>query len=375
MAGVSWINFIHLFDKPQINLIKMRIPVYKLMPLFLLWVTCTTKEITETKYTKTIFQAIRLAEPVELRLTTRLQNLVGNTSEESYQNAALEIIDQNGPLRVYQVEIRPRGITRRKFCSFPPLKIKFKKAELQRDSLSDHNELKLVTHCQPDSLYDQLILKEDMVYRLYNVLTDRSFQTQLIRITYADSAQSVPSMTRYGFLIEGEHELASRLGGTFMPDGVELPKILDKDQYKLFVYFQYMIGNTDWNLGNHHNNGLLTFESGQPEGKTASPYPIPYDFDYSGLVNAPYAQVFESLPISNVRERLLMWRGKKDEDFSATVQIFKHKQAELQAVIDNTTGLSDSIREDALNYLDSFFPLLDHPEQIMSGPAQKEAKK
>lgn len=352
----------------------MRITTYYLIPLLLLWVACT-KETAENTSAKSIFQVIRQADPVELRLTTRLQDLVGNTSEESYHKATLEITRRNSPPSIYQIEVRPRGITRRKFCSFPPLKIKFKKAELARDSLADHNELKLVTHCQADSLYDQLILKEDMVYRLYNVLTDRSFQTQLVRITYIDSAQSVPTITRYGFLIEGEEEVASRLGGTFMADGVELPKILDKEQYKLFVYFQYMIGNTDWNLGNRHNNGLLTFESGLSTGETASPYPIPYDFDYSGMVNAPYAQVFESLPISNVRERLLMWRGKKDEDFSAIVQLFKDKQTELQAVIDHTTGLSDSIRQDALNYLFSFFPLLDHPEQIMSRPAQKEAKK
>lgn len=311
-----------------------------------------------------IFQAMHQAQPVEISITTDLARLTAN-KEEQYQPAILAFNSGGISGRLYHVEIRPRGITRRKFCSFPPLKVKFKKSELRRDSLSEINELKLVTHCQSDSLYEQLLYKEELVYQMYQQLTDRCFYTQMAQITYVDSAGRLDPFTRVGIFIESEDEVATRLSGRFMADQEELPKILDKEQYKLFVYFQYMIGNTDWNLGNRHNNGLLASTVSPDHELYVSPFPIPYDFDYCGLVNAPYAQVFESLPINSVRERLLLWRGKKNEDFSSTIQTFKTAEPKLQALILNASGLTDSIRQDALDYLNSFFPLLETPELIL----------
>lgn len=312
---------------------------------------CQRNEEPVVTNAPSLFQYLLIEEPINLRLTTNLARLADNSAQEIYQPATLEIQKPGEPALNYQVEIRPRGITRRKYCNFPPLKIKFKKSELKRDSLSSSNDYKLVTHCQGDSLFDQLILKEHMVYKLYNALTDRSFKSQLLRITYVDSAAQKEPITRYGFFIESEDELAGRLGGQFMAGDAGLPNVLEKDQYKLYVYFQYMIGNTDWNLGNRHNNGLLAFA---PPSQI-NPYPIPYDFDYCGLVNAPYAQVFSSLPIKHVRERYMMWRGKKDEDFTSTIQQFRDAKPHLLKLVTEAYGLSDSIRTDAMDYLNSFF--------------------
>jgi hypothetical protein len=66
-----------------------------------------------------------------------------------------------------------------------------------------------------------------------------------------------------------------------------------------FALFQFMISNTDWSKASQHNSKLISLHSKY--------IPIPYDFDMSGLVDAPYAVVSvvgdEALPVESVRER------------------------------------------------------------------------
>ena len=72
--------------------------------------------------------------------------------------------------------------------------------------------------------------------------------------------------------------------------------------------FQFMISNTDFSSGYHHNGKVVYIDKKM--------MPIPYDFDMSGLVDASYATVSkiqnQALEITEVTER--MYRGfKRDE--------------------------------------------------------------
>jgi hypothetical protein len=57
-----------------------------------------------------------------------------------------------------------------------------------------------------------------------------------------------------------------------------------------------MIGNTDWWIHRRHNVDLVELADG-------SLVPIPFDFDYAGIINTPYAIPSPSMPIKSVEDR------------------------------------------------------------------------
>ncbi len=64
-------------------------------------------------------------------------------------------------------------------------------------------------------IFEQYLLMEYLVYQMYNQISDHSFRTRLLKITYTDSAQKYEPVEKIppGFLIEDEDMMAERLGG------------------------------------------------------------------------------------------------------------------------------------------------------------------
>ncbi|MEM6376866.1 MAG: hypothetical protein AAF705_01560, partial [Bacteroidota bacterium] len=128
-----------------------------------------------------------------------------------------------------------------------------------------------------------------------------------------------------------------------LPKNTKIPS----EDYQRLALFQYMIGNTDWNLHKQHNIKWLRTKDGA--------IPVPYDFDYSGLVNAPYAKPHPSLPIDSVRERFLQYRGKDLQALEGMRSEIRQKQATLIQTCEQFKALSAEEKEELLNYLDGFF--------------------
>ena len=106
--------------------------------------------------------------------------------------------------------------------------------------------------------------------------------------------------TQYAFLIEDIKDVGARNNCVEMkrPAGTEG---YHRQQITFVSIFEYMIGNTDCAVPNHHNIRLIV-----PLTDTfARPYPVPYDFDYCGVVNAPYAIPDENLDITKCKGALL----------------------------------------------------------------------
>ena len=250
------------------------------------------------------------------------------------------------------VEIRSRGVTRKNLCPFPPLRVQLKKDAVGQNGWGPYRNYKLVTHCS-DSLRDEeLLFREYLVYRMYEQLTDLCFNAQLLRMTYYVNGDT---LKRFAVLIENEEEMNQRLGLQELdPETTKITRI-HLEHYKSFVLFQYMIGNTDWNLGTGHNTKYVL----EPGSET--PIVIPYDFDYCGLVNASYASPYSTLPTKNVRERYFMYRGKKEDDFSAAIDEFLTLKDTWYELIQTFPYLSDDARDDILSWLDSFFVTIERP--------------
>ncbi|MBK7874075.1 MAG: hypothetical protein IPJ74_27220 [Saprospiraceae bacterium] len=236
-----------------------------------------------------------------------------------------------------------RGKTRREICAFPPLKIKFDEKTLQAKGFNPaYENLKLVTHCVAGN--DELVLREYLIYLILNQLTNKSFRVQLAKVTYRSINSKIEA---YAFVIENNDEMAHRLDGEIVE--AEQLKAIDAAQYRLLTVFQYMIGNTDWNLDKSHNIKLISIN------KNSSPTPVPYDFDHAGLVNAPYAKPHPMMPVKNVRERYLQWRGTNTEGLEETLQLFKERKEILYQEVIDFELLSKASRQNILQYLDSFY--------------------
>ncbi|HFA49504.1 MAG TPA: hypothetical protein ENJ95_10870 [Bacteroidetes bacterium] len=335
---------------------KKQVPFLLLFGFFLLPACRKQGQLTETP-----FQHFRdEGQAVELVLATDMGRLLAEQEKPTYQPIELILKKNNCLDEHFSLEAKPRGVFRRANCAFPPLKLRFPDEVLAAGGFLDYPTLKLVTHCRADPGFNQLILKEYLVFKLYNQLTDNSFRTQLAKITYCDSEKKYKNIERFGFLIEHPRELADRMNGRILGEEYGAPKKINLPAYKIFTLFQYMVGNTDWGLGNRHNVKLVL----PKKDGLKLPVPVPYDFDFCGLVDAPYAVPHHSHPISDVKERYFQWRGG-DADFTDVFDLFKNKKEELLGIVNGCEYLDGGVRAEMLGYLGSFFEVLERPEEII----------
>ena len=268
----------------------------------------------------------------------------------------------------HAIKLSARGKSRRTrdLCNFPPLRIEFAEKPGDASFFDGQKRLKLVTHCKGSSRYQQYYLLEYTAYRLLNEITPFSLRVRLAEIDYVEAKSGKVKISRVGFLIEDTDDAAKR------NDYVEIdtPDIskdqLDRRHAARYAVFQYMIGNLDWSMHSGpknddccHNTKLL----GASDEARNDLVPVPYDFDYSGFVNTPYAAPPEQADVPNVRKRL--YRGfcmHNDEALAAIAEI-RQKRVALTAVIAETPALKDATRRTARRYLDGFFDDIETDEK------------
>lgn len=263
--------------------------------------------------------------------------------------ALLHWQEAGGSAMTVPVSIRIRGKNRREVCDFPPLKM-----DLQGGQGHPFAEgcYKLVTHCLAGG-GESLLFREYIAYQLYEDLTPFSFRSRLLRVTYADREGRLEPVESWVVLLESKDDLLERLEATDIDAKEEPLKEISGTDYHRFAVFQYMVGNTDWNLDLEHNvKWILPRELGLP-------VPVPYDFDRSGLVNASYAEPHYKLPIRTVRERYFQWRGHDRQQLAPLLDEFRARKDELLGEVWEMESLSILERQDLAAYLEEFFLHMD----------------
>lgn len=285
--------------------------------------------------------------------------------EKIYQNAELIYKNQQGGDVHLDVGLQVRGNyrLRKEVCRFAPLRIHIDRKKAKGTLFDHQKKLKLVTHCQSRSVNTQYLLQEYLIYRMFNLLTDYSFKVRLVEVTYVDTDKK-NSTTAYGFFIEDKKRLGKRLG--MKPIDLHRVKVAESDpgQVNLVSTFQFMIGNTDWSVLSGekgedccHNAKLL----GRKDSKY---FPIPYDFDFSGLINASYAAPSPKMPIRNVRTRFYRGFCKQNEILGMTLDRYKAVRDSIYALIEDQASLTDRTRNRSRKYLDGFYALIDDPRAV-----------
>lgn len=108
-----------------------------------------------------------------------------------------------------------RGHYRRQrtHCNFPPLQFRFSDSLSRGTIFNKFNRLKLVTHCRTRRKdNEQYILKEYLVYRMYQLFCQESYRVRLARITYRNSRGNKKPVVKFGFFIEPTNMMAARNG-------------------------------------------------------------------------------------------------------------------------------------------------------------------
>ena len=257
------------------------------------------------------------------------------------------------------ISLRMRGNMRRAICDIASLELNFKSTLSPR--LSGLKKMKLVGGCRNNTFDEELLLKEYLIYKMYNLLTPLSFNARLLRITYIDSRKKVSTYTQYAFVMEDISDVAKRNGHVNKRTGIFRTEQADRMHISLVCIFEFMIGNTDWSVTGRHNIRLIV-----PANDTlAKPMPVPYDFDYSGLVDAPYAiPAEEYTTIKNVRERLYRGFPRTMDELRSIVKIFQEKKKEMLQVIENCHMLSNREKKDMVKYMESFYDIIDKESSV-----------
>ncbi|HSG96947.1 MAG TPA: hypothetical protein VLA11_03060 [Woeseiaceae bacterium] len=286
-----------------------------------------------------------------------------NSDVRLYFPGQWSYIDQSGETLRLDVSIRIRGNFRRSYCELPPIRLNFKKSQVEGTLFSGQDKLKLVAPCQHGLKAQQALLLEFMAYRIYEILTDQSFGTRLLRLSYVDADEKLKSWTDLVFVIEDEGDMGKRLGLDKANVAENRFEDLDHGSTALAELFQLMISNHDYSVlrgpkGEYccHNVEIFTSEEAADRR-----IPIPFDFDMSGLVNAEYASPPSHLPIRLVRTRFYRGLCQPPEVMEDAIAHILSKKQEILDLFRNQPELSRNSRNRNLRYLGEYFAMLEDP--------------
>ncbi len=289
-----------------------------------------------------------------------------NSEVRLYHPGQWTYIDEQGKTARLDVSIRIRGNFRRQYCELPPIQLNFKKSQVKGTLFSGQDKLKLVAPCQHGLESQQKVLLEYLAYRTFEILTDYSFGTRLIRLSYVDSDEAMRSWTDLAFVIEDDGDVGKRLGLDKVRVKENEFRDLDRSTTALVELFQLLISNHDYSVlkgpeGDYccHNSVMYTRKEAADKR-----IPIPFDFDMSGLVNARYAAPPAHLPIRLVRTRYYRGLCQPPEVMDAAIAHMLAKKAEILALFEGTPELSRLSRNRSIGYIRDYFAILEDEAKL-----------
>jgi len=296
-------------------------------------------------------------EPLTVTLVTNIKRIRGDKSDKApWRSAQWGYFRPDSSKVEIPIKARTRGLWRLKNCEFPPLRLDFPGKELQGTPFDGLNKPKLVSYCRNDDEFEQYVLQEYQLYRIYNLLTPASHRARLLRLTYADSASGKALTTRYAIMLEEPDEMAARFEGSIMEQKGARAADLEPQHALLVGLYSYFIANTDWSVAGLHNFELLVRGDG-------TVIPVAYDFDFAGVVNAKYATVDPSLSVQRVRDRLFRGYCASPDEYGRTFALFNEKKDAIYGLYKDRIGqlMKPKIVDETLSFYDEFYRTINDP--------------
>ncbi|MCK5691945.1 MAG: hypothetical protein KAI08_03825 [Bacteroidales bacterium] len=259
------------------------------------------------------------------------------------------------------LQLKARGDFRRSHCILAPFWLDIRKIDLNNKELQDIKRIKIVTHCKGSKAYEEYVLKEYLCYKIYNIISPISFRVRLVRMTYVDTGRKNKVTEGWAFMIEPEEMLAQRMNAVVVKRDDLSTRLLRPWEIDILALFQYMIGNVDYSVFGRHNLKFL----GLPGYGSAGYTPVPYDFDYTGLVDTYYAIPSENLSIHSVRERLYLGPCREDKAYQAAIEHINLYRDEILQMVNDFEYLDQKNKKNVISYLEQYFKLASYNKSLI----------
>jgi hypothetical protein len=297
-------------------------------------------------------------EPLAIRLEAPLRTVFAAGDDPEYQPARIAVATAQGEPLAVDLRVRLRGKSRTAACTFPPLLLNFPRDQPAGSPFAGENRLKLVTHCLASAQHEQHVALERQIYLALNLLTTNSLRIRPVTMTYLDTDRERETADRIGFLIEDEDRFAERSGLAVVSRERVDRAMYDPRALALLDVFQYFIGNTDWSPaegppGETCCHNVVPFA--RADGVLL---PVPYDFDATGLVDAPYAYPAPQIPIRSVRERLYRGQCRDLTELTPVFAAFTAQRDALTALFAPQPDVPERSATRARQYIDQFYAVL-----------------
>ena len=286
-----------------------------------------------------------------------------DTTQRVWRDATLSYADSAGAVTI-PVRMRTRGSSRLMHCDDPPIRLDFGDSAVQGTLFAGLHHPKLVVPCRNGNDYEQVLLKEYAAYRVLPLLTPRSLAARPLRVTFEDERGRTRPETHYAFITEDPERLARRLGGKLdVTGGIRMRNLTAYNAAMLGV-FEYFIGNTDWSMGALHNIAVLIVQD--------TIFAVPFDFDFSGAVEAPYARPDPRLPIHRVRERIWSWRCLSGQELEPVLARFEALRDTITALYRSIPGLEPRAVQRTQSYWDEFYRAIADRARFVRNVVQRD---
>lgn len=301
-------------------------------------------------------------KPLRFSLTVDVAQLRADTADEApTRDGSVSYRDAGGQIVVVPVRVKTHGRWRLTHCEFPPLSITFPNNQAPDSPFAGLRKARLTSYCKDHPAYEQYVLQELQLYRVYQLLTPFGHTPRAAHVEYADARSGRVRATRHAFFLDDRDAVAERMQSALLKAKGATASDLQPYHRTLMGLFEYMIGNTDFLISELHNAFLL----GTPEGETI---PVPYDFDYSGAVNAIYAAPNPLLPIKSVRQRHYRGFCADSTEYQKVFALLNQRRKAIYGLYDDQVGklLRLDVANDTKKYFDEFYRIMNTPELAQS---------
>ena len=329
----------------------------QLAKIILLFLILFSIEQSYGQETKILFQSDSI---LKLTIKLHLNELIHDLEIRDEYEAILSYVDDNNIESIHDIKLKVRGKSRSEvdICKFPPLEINFKKNKTKNTLFEGQNKLKLVTHCNYGTEFRRYVIEEYLIYKMYQIVSAYSHSVRLCEITYVDLDQNKKPFTKIGFLIEQIKDVAKRNNMVIYRDSIPHQDFCNRKELDKLTVFQYMIGNLDWEIKLRHNIKLIA-----PEERDF-PIAVPYDFDYSGIINTSYAATPEELGLQSTKTRLFRGFCRFNDGYKITLDYYQQIKPDLFNLVSTSDYLNERNKNAFEYYLESFYEILDNPKKV-----------
>lgn len=299
-------------------------------------------------------------EALNLTLKADFKTFRKTRSKGEYHDAIMSCLVSDSIKLSKPVRMRARGIYRKANCSIPPIWLNIRYSGISSEELSGIRRIKMVTECRSGDHYADYLLREYLAYKIYNLVTPYSFRVRLINLKMIDTGRDNKETLAWAFLIEPTELMAYRSGTEEIQNDMLAMRTVNQEAMDRLAMFQYMIGNPDYSVTGRHNLKILSTKTSGPSDYI----PVPYDFDFTGFVNANYAIPNETFGLTSLRERYFAGPCRDRQSYEKAIASLQVVRDEIEATIWAFDLLDEEQRFDMIGYIESFFNTADNEHFI-----------